>query len=243
MHKITIILFSAILFLNGCTIIGEEQFPTKEIKDIKAVELKPTDSIAFEDYVKKDLENINGYDWWSTLHFKKLTKFTLTTSASSTLNNSDLYKSANLCDGKAETAWVEGVKGNGIGEWIKIAIDAYSSFSEVTTTPFSIFEIAILPGYAKSQKTWVENNRVKKLQVIIHSPSPSYPKENEWIAFQLDLKDKNDLQVFKIPNDKTPVNFDPMKHEIWLRIMDVYKGTKYDDTCISEFVAVGGFTN
>src|SRR5690554_3573 len=158
MIKLTV--FSALIFIIGYTVSGKEnQFPADQ--NIPVVELNPNYSIAFSKYVKKDLENINGYDWWSTLHPKKLTKFDLTTFASTTLNNADSYKSANLCDGKAETAWVEGAKGDGIGEWVKININAYSSRSEFTTTPFDIFEIAILPGYAKSSKTWSENNRVK----------------------------------------------------------------------------------
>lgn len=242
MRKINIILFSAILFLSGCTVFGEDQFPTKEIKDIKAVELNPIDSMNFDDYVQKDLQRLKKYQWWSTLHpLQNLDKFTLTTIASSILGDS--YKSVNLCDGKAETAWVEGAKGSGIGEWVKININAESAMSEYTSTPFSLEEIGVLPGYAKSPKTWEENNRVKKLMVIIHSPPFSAPKENEWVVLQLNLKDNNKLQVFKVPDEKMAVNVNGMKKEIWIKIEDVYKGTKYDDTCISEFVAVGGFSN
>lgn len=239
MHRVILLLIIAIILVSGCTVFGEEQFPINEIKGIKAVELNSTDSMAFKDYVQKDLQKITDYDWWSTLHHQKLSKFTLTTFASSTLNNSDSYKSANLCDGKPETAWVPGVKG-GIGEWVKISIDAYSSISEVTSTPFSLDEIGVLPGYAKSSKTWSENNRVKKLLIVAHSPKLA---ENEWVVYRLNLKDEAKLQVFKIPNDKIGYSLNQMKKEIWIKIEDVYKGTKYDDTCISEFVAVGGFTN
>ena len=127
---------------------------------------------------------------------------------------------------------------------VKINIDAYSSFSEVTSTPFSIFEIGVLPGYGKSLKTWTENNRVKKLLVIIYSPQPSFHQKNEWVVFRLNLIDENRLQVFQLPHNKISANYlDGMKKEIWLKIDDIYKGTKYDDTCISEFVAVGGYTN
>ncbi|MCL6592315.1 MAG: hypothetical protein K6U80_20520 [Firmicutes bacterium] len=241
MRRAILLLVIAIIFVSGCTVFGKNQFPTNEIKDIKAVELSPTDSMAFNDYVQKDLKVLNEYhEWWSTLHpLKTLSKFSLTTMASSTLNNSGSYKSANLCDGKAETAWVPGIKG-GIGEWVKINIEAYAALSEYTSTPFSLFEIGVLPGYAKSSKTWSENNRVKKLLVVAHSPKLA---ENEWVVYRLNLKDEARLQVFKIPNDKIGFSINQMKKEIWLKIEDVYKGTKYDDTCISEFVAVGGFSN
>jgi hypothetical protein len=241
MRKTTVLLAVAIILMSGCIVFGDEnQFPICEIKDIKAVELTPNELMGFNDYVQKDLQRINNYDWWSTLHPKKLSKFTLTTFATSTLNNSDSYKSANLCDGKAETAWVEGVKGNGVGEWIKINIDAYSSVSEVTSTPFSLDEIGVLPGYAKSSKTWLENNRVKRLLVVAHSPKLA---QNEWVVYRLSLKDEAKIQVFKIPDDKVGYSIQIMKKEIWIKIEDVYKGTKYDDTCISEFVAVGSFSN
>ena len=241
MRKVILFLLSAIIFLSGCIVFGEEQFPTEKIKDISSFTLEPNEYISFSDYLKKDLDKMNKYQWWSTLHpLIKLDKFTLITSASSTLGAS--YKRANLCDGKAETAWVPGVKG-GIGEWVKVNIEAYSSLSKITTTPFGIFEIAVLPGYAKSQKTWSENNRVKKLLVVIHTPPPLDLKENEWVVFQLNLKDENSLQVFKLPDSKIATNMDPMKKELWIKIEDIYKGTKYDDTCISEFVAVGGFSN
>ena len=243
--RLALILISVITFFCGCIVIGEEKgFPYKEIEDIQVVELYPSYSIGFDDYAKKDLQNMKEYDWWSTLHPNNLTKFDLTTLASSTLNNSNSYKSNNLCDGKLETAWVEGAKGNGINEWAKINIDAYSSRSEFTSTPFSIFEVAVLSGYSKSLKTWTENNRVKKLLLVIYSPQPSFHQKNEWAVFRLNLNDVDSLQVFKLPHGKISANYlDGLMKEIWLKIEDVYKGTKYDDTCISEFVAVGGFTN
>lgn len=242
MRKVILLLLSAIIFVSGYTIFGKEQFPTDNIKGIEVVELNPSDSMAFNDYVQKDLQMTTEYDWWSTLHHQKLPKLTVTTVASSTLNNSDSYKSANICDGKAETAWVPGIKG-GIGEWIKIGIDAHTGYS-VTSTPFSVIEIGVIPGYAKSSNTWSENNRVKKLLVIIYSPQPSFHEENEWAVFRLNLNDENKLQVFRIPHNKIGINeLDGMKKVIWIKIEDIYKGTKYDDTCISEFVAVGRFSS
>lgn len=239
MRKIILLLLSVIIFISGCTIFGKEQFPNEKIKDIKAIELNPNDFISFNEYVQNDLEKMEKYQWWSTLHpLIKLNKFILTTVASSTLGDS--YKSANLCDGKAETAWVEGAKGNGIGEWVKINIDAYSELSEYTSTPFSLEEIGVLPGYSKTTKTWIENNRIKKLLVVAHSPKLA---QNEWVVYRLNFKDEDKLQVFKIPDDKVGYSIQIMKKEIWIKIEDIYKGTKYDDTCISEFVAVGCFSN
>jgi len=196
----------------------------------------------FRDFVKYDLEFMKKYrSNWSTIHPFNLDEFKISINSSSTLGKS--YKGSNICDGKIETAWVEGVKGDGIGEWVKISINAYSSLAQYTTTPFFIYRIGVVPGYAKSMKTWIENNRVKKLLVIIHSPPPLAPHEHEWVVLRLNLKDEMKVQLFDIPNDKQVGNLEPMVKEIWLKIEEVYKGTKYDDTCISEFIAIGGFSS
>jgi len=203
--------------------------------------LNPIECLYFNDFIKEDINNIKKYDWWSTIHYNNLDKFALHFLQSSSLG--EKYNSFNLCDGKLETAWVEGVKGDGIGEWVKISINAYSSLAEYTTTPFTIEKLGVIPGYAKNMKTWLENNRVKTLLVIIHSPPPSAPAKNEWVVLRLNLKDEMKVQLFDVPNDKIAANDNPMVKEIWLKIEEVYKGTKYDDTCISEFIAIGGFSS
>ena len=60
------------------------------------------------------------------------------------------------------------------------------------------------------------------------------------MVYRLLLKDDQKLQLFKLSDDKIAGNMDPMVKDIWIRIDDVYQGTKYDDTCISEFVIIGG---
>ncbi len=132
---------------------------------------------------------------------------------------------------------------NGIGEWVKIKIDAYRGASEYTTTPFGIREVGIIPGYAKSEKTWVENNRVKTLLLIVQSPPLSYPKGREWVVYRLNLKDGNQLQYFDLPISTIEYNDTPMQKTVWVKIEEIYKGTKYDDTCISELVLGGVCSN
>lgn len=172
----------------------------------------------------------------STLNPFNLGKLTIKTVSSSCLGPA--YQSSYLCDGKMETAWVEGIKGNGIGEWIRIRLDAVKD--SPSSTPFSIIEAGIIPGYAKNAKTWVENNRVKTATLVVYSPPPSYPKEYQWMVFRLNFHDVNQVQHFELPERKKAINLDPMTKEIWLRIDEVYKGIKYDDTCISEIIFIGG---
>ena len=60
------------------------------------------------------------------------------------------YYAANAIDGKRSTAWIEGVDGAGIGEWIRFDFDR-----EIV-----LHRILWQPGYFKSPQIWAENNRL-----------------------------------------------------------------------------------
>ena len=104
--------------------------------------------------------------------------------------------------------WVEGAKGYGINETISVEFKN------------QIYGFSILNGYADIQnmKLFKENSRVKKLKVE-------------------DLTNK--LEYTMTFEDKVYFNYlelsKPSK-SIKLTILDVYKGTKYQDTCISAMI-------
>lgn len=230
-------MFGLLTMLSAPVAFSIEQFPVDKIKNIPIIDLKPTEFISLDEFEDKDLKDQKKYSGlWSTINQVNLDKLTITTTASSILGPT--YQSSNICDKRTDTAWVEGAKGNGVGEWVKIKLDAIKD--SPSSTPFSVRKVGIIPGYAKSQKTWIENNRVKSALFIVHSPPLSYPKEYEWVVYRLLLKDVNKLQLFVLPDDKIETNQNPMTKTVWLKILDVYKGTKYDDTCISEIVLIGG---
>jgi len=60
------------------------------------------------------------------------------------------YQASNTLDGRLNTAWIEGVVGPGIAEWIRFDFDR-----EVDIRGMTIF-----PGYFKSPEIWAQNNRV-----------------------------------------------------------------------------------
>ena len=60
------------------------------------------------------------------------------------------YYAANAIDGKRSTAWIEGVDGAGIGEWIRFDFDR-----EIV-----LHRILWQPGYFKSPQIWAQNNRL-----------------------------------------------------------------------------------
>ncbi len=137
----------------------------------------------------------------------------------------DISASSNLCgDGKNEyipkkardlkydTAWCEGVKGSGLGEWIKFDF----AESDLFGSTINIYRILIINGLAASKELYFANNRVKKLEVEF----------SEGEKRIIELKDGIlDYQSFV---------FHIKAKWVKLTILEVYKGKKYDDTCISE---------
>lgn len=136
-------------------------------------------------------------------------------SASSYLNpqGSNTYYPSCVADCDCRTGWTEGVAGYGIGQYIKYEFDMRSP--RFTT-------VYILNGYGKNNKSWNANSRVKKLKVY-HNDRP--------IAI-LELQDSRSVQAFdlgligRIGNGPT--------WSIKFEILEVYPGTQYQDTVISE---------
>jgi hypothetical protein len=126
--------------------------------------------------------------------------------ASSTLKGqgSKNYNIGNLSDDNPMTAWVEGVKGYGIGE----------SFEVKAITVNVIYN-----GYQSSPQNWKYNSRVKRFKVYRHGEAICY----------LDLTDEMGAQHFELPHY---VNWET-KQNFKFEIVEVYKGDKWEDVCIS----------
>ena len=131
--------------------------------------------------------------------------------ASSSLGDS--YKAEFANDLSYKTAWVEGKKDEGIGEYLEYYFKNDSP---------RITEIIISNGYMKSEETWKNNNRVKKLKLYVNS-----------VPFGiLNLKDSRTdqyLEVGTLGHNKNGTDL-ILKFEI----LEVYKGSKYNDTAITE---------
>jgi len=129
--------------------------------------------------------------------------------ASSTLANQGNYNYniKNINDWNPMTAWVEGKPDYGIGEYFEIKAAGVN---------------VIYNGYQASPKSWIENSRVKKFKVY---------KNNIAMCF-LELTDEMGRQIFELPDHN---RYDPQKESIYrFEIMDIYKGTKWQDVAISE---------
>ena len=131
--------------------------------------------------------------------------------ASSSLGDS--YKAEFANDLSYKTAWVEGKKDEGIGEYLEYYFKNDSP---------RITEIIISNGYMKSEETWKNNNRVKKLKLYVNS-----------VPFGiLNLKDSRTNQYFSVGTLRHNKNGTDLI--LKFEILEVYKGSKYNDTAITE---------
>lgn len=135
------------------------------------------------------------------------TPLKITASASSVrlAVQANTYYAANAIDGKRSTAWIEGVDGPGLGEWIRFDFDR----------EINLHRILIQPGYFKSPQIWAENNRIESLTAFFSDGS----------SRELTFANRMESQKVDVGSVKTR----------WVRLVikSVYYGTD-PDTAISE---------
>jgi hypothetical protein len=205
-----------------------------DVQNAVCTETDPDKIIGYDDFVKEDIDSQVNELTWSTIHRNKLNKLGLITKSSSTLKE---YPVKNLFDNRIDTAWVEGAKGDGIGEWISIELNPAANS---TDCPIILYYFGMIPGYLKSDKTWEENNRIKSALLIIdRHRNDAVGQQDDYINYAILRLKFNDFKGFQAFNIDYYDGFIATSKKIWIVIEDVYKGTKYNDTCISE-MAVGG---
>ncbi len=155
-------------------------------------------------------------------------------SASSELdeNKNDKYAVRNLTDGDPSTAWVEGKNGSGINEYIQFYCPPPPEDTDMVNiySAYKIDSLGIISGYAKNEEIFYNNNRVKKIRIeykndIFREENPYNMKTPE--IYEYILEDTMDMQYLEFPE---PIYMSSMK----ISILEIYKGSKWDDTCISE---------
>lgn len=131
-------------------------------------------------------------------------------SASSTLIDTSAlrfdYSSKQVKDKDFSTAWIEAERDAGINETITIN---YGEEKEIS-------RIGIVPGYGRDGDIYNENNRVKKLTLEFSDGS----------IVEKDLEDRYAMHMLDFDQRKTS--------SIKITIKEVYSGSKYNDTAISE---------
>lgn len=127
----------------------------------------------------------------------------------------DRYAAEKAHDFSIVTAWVEGVEGNGEGEYLRYLFPG--TCPRITT-------VLIHNGYVKNWEVWYDNARVRRLLMYYN---------DEPYAI-LNLQDTMGLQSFDVGvlgyEDKDSAPAWSIKFEI----LEVYPGKKYEDTAITE---------
>lgn len=139
------------------------------------------------------------------------------------------YSEKSSGDDDMRTAWIEGVAGYGIGEYIEFIFE-YNAPRATSVT--------ISNGYNKNATAWKNNSRVKTLNIY----------EDDKLLMIVNLTDTRDLQHFDLPHpipnrkggdglSEREDNKPPVR--LKMVITEVFKGDKYDDTAISEILFDG----
>ena len=116
------------------------------------------------------------------------------------------YDPGNLSDDRPDTAWVEGGKDNGEGQYLVLDFDA----------PLLIRELTLANGYGKNDDIFAKNGRVERLDIVFSSGERRTVKLSDTPSWQ-------------------SVAIDPPVKARWLQLIigSVYSGWKYSDTAVS----------
>lgn len=139
-----------------------------------------------------------------------------------------------LTDNNTKTAWCEGAEGAGVGE-VAVVLSAFKPNFKVKN------------GFGKSGETYVKNGRIKKMRVIVFSSnvfskeftgseSNAVPELKKVFAQDVALQDIGDWQDVALTN---PPSSPDAFYTLGFEILEVYPGTQYQDTCVSEIRAEG----
>lgn len=161
-------------------------------------------------------------------------------------DNRDKYAPKNLFDGRGNSAWAEGVEGDGIGQQVWFTVDRGTD------------RLVITNGFAGSTALFQKNNRVKRLEaslwVGITCDYENYEEERWFWArsasgeLSLALADTAKPQSVALPFDwgalreeyRTSERYYDEYATYWteyivcLEIREVYHGTSGGDTCLTE---------
>jgi len=143
------------------------------------------------------------------------------------------YEPTNLFDNDLNTAWVEGVAGSGMGEWVEIQFEK----------GVHVEAVGFINGYTKNEAIYKANNRIGKVRLDVEFDD-NWPEDADPKSMDLDLTEKqfNELnRNVQAPFISWLADYGMSRRvsRIRLTILEVAKGTKYDDTCISELYLLG----
>ena len=162
---------------------------------------------------------------------------------SSHLKGEQRYSGSRALDGKLDTAWCEGADGTGVGETMRIRL----------RKPMFLDAVGMYGGYFKDEALLAKNGRIRAVRLttsdgvdqilrfadptvpLDHDPSVSPDSEpytiapGEWFS----RMGRGEVPRHTVAG---PVGGGEAQPITWLNleILEVWPGTEYEDTCLSE---------
>lgn len=212
-----------------------------KLKKIEGVDLGFTgsDRIITGHYSNFDLNKhrqlkvtYNIKNWYFKTLYEQYARWPVFKADSELAEGKTVYVAANMRDLNCDTAWVEGKSDFGRGEKIKFQIKGW------------ITQILLVNGFRKTEKTFYENNRIKRIALYVDGKKlgeMEFPDRKYCRVDMTNILDEGELlnlgNFFDDRNlGKTLQSgriFAP-ESDIEIEILDVYRGTKYNDTCVSD---------
>lgn len=202
-----------IVYTFDLTENGKLQFKTSRDFVFGDIQYDKQKGVVYEKFADADPSFSPGCSWYCGGGPEAILS-----SSSLKTNGTLTYVAKNIHDFNLDTAWVEGSDDYGIGEYVEYI------FAKNSARPTTLY---IINGYIKSQKAWTENSRVKELIL----------KLNNKTLGVIHLKDVAAVQKVKLP-----LYYESKEHpgySLKFIIKDVYPGTKFKDTAITEITLDG----
>jgi hypothetical protein len=162
------------------------------------------------------------------------------------VENNKSYPASNLMDNTIRTSWCEGSKGSGIGESI-----------EISFPPTAALGVSFFNGYGETRDLHAKNNRVEKYEMIVTTKDgKTFSKKGKFTDKECEKVDERECSNFMDDPNQYQQCIDKLNllchasesslgddilfgspkcvTKIQFKILGIYKGKKYDDTCISE---------
>ena len=135
-----------------------------------------------------------------------------------------VHRAGRVADDQRATAWCEGSADDGIGQWVELRAPCFDD---------AVAWIGVVPGYASKPETFAKNNRVRLATLSLSVAAPGAAAAPVWSG-AVGFSDDARMQYVNVPTVQCPKGAEAV---IRLQIQEVYAGTKYRDTCVSEIAA------
>ena len=167
-----------------------------------------------------DENNELAFSQWSRDSANTVNHASIAISATSEYRERNIiYSANNLLNYKNLQSWVEAAKGSGIGEKLFLEYNTKTGGVDPSVIPkWKIDGIAISNGFVDYKRPFLYeyNNRIKKIRIHFNAFGD---------FLDINLEDIPQIQFFDFSGRKS--------EKIQIEILEVYNGSRYDDTCIN----------